>query len=418
MDGNCSSPWVKIMRACRQGRFWSTIRQRLHPMIAGARYAFVNLAAGKIQLHWPAYVEPDPEEREIVVRIFKAFQRMKKDEAGAPAWYAPAPMWRQLLDHAYAQPISAAANGDVAAFHQFLANFGAWGTYLGIDAPVLREARRSWLGRRYLENDIFGKQLACWQWFYNGRKQLAALTQPRIGNQAGALINGVFVTAGAFFNEVYGSLLSELVRDVERPVIAELGAGYGKLAHFLVRHLNACTYVDFDLPEILCVAAYYLMRSFPEKHVLLYGEEPYSDATHGRYDLIFMPAYEMPKVGSSSVELFLNKNSLGEMSREAIEQYVAIIARSTRYFFHLNHDVYPNIYDNGERSLLGYEYPVPPGQFKLVFRYPDLGHLYGSGRLDFRSDIFAYLYERMSGHCAVNQQPSAMATVWGGKYVS
>ena len=91
-----------------------------------------------------------------------------------------------------------------------------------------------------------------------------------------------------------------------------------------------------------------------------------------------------------SIDLFPNKDSLGEMTAESVGH----IARATRYFFHMNHDLYPNLYDGDVPGLLAHEYPVPSEQFKLLFRYPDVGHLLGLGGIDYSMDIFLYLYER------------------------
>src|SRR3712207_3953067 len=101
------------------------------------------------------------------------------------------------------------------------------------------------------------------------------------------------------------------------------------------------------------------MKVYPDKRVLLYGEADYSPSLHREYDLIFMPSYEMSKVGSARVDLFVNVASLGEMTKEAVNNYVAHMARAATYFFHMNHDRSPNVYSTGERGLLGYEYPVP-----------------------------------------------------------
>jgi len=60
----------------------------------------------------------------------------------------------------------------------------------------------------------------------------------------------------------------------------------------------------------------------------------------------------------------------------------------------MNHDIHPNIYSDSNRGLLGYEYPVPMDKFKLLFRYPDVGHMLYQGKLDYNMDIFLYLYER------------------------
>ena len=137
------------------------------------------------------------------------------------------------------------------------------------------------------------------------------------------------------------------------------------------------------------------MMVYPDKKALLYGEEDYSSDAHKKYDLIFMPSYEIQKIGKSTVDIFINKNSLGEMTKEAAVNYISYISEAAKkYFFHMNHEIKPNVYSNNERGLLGYEYPVPNDQFKLLFRYPDMGHMLYQGFLDFDKDIFLYLYER------------------------
>jgi hypothetical protein len=250
------------------------------------------------------------------------------------------------------------------------------------------------LRRQYLKNVIFYQQLKIWNWFYNNRKSISSLTYPTHGNQSGAYIDKTFVGVGSFSTEIYGSILSGLIGDIERPVIADLGAGYGNLAYFTLRDMKNSCFIDFDLPETLCLAAYYLMKSWPNKQTLLYGEGEYSVEAHDLYDLIFMPSYEIRKVGQDSLDLFINKCSLGEMTKEAVINYIDCITKATKYFFHMNHDIYPNIYSDNNRVLLGYEYPVPMDKFKLLFRYPDVGHMLYQGGIDYSMDIFLYLYER------------------------
>ena len=109
-----------------------------------------------------------------------------------------------------------------------------------------------------------------------------------------------------------------------------------------------------------------------------------------------MPSYEIEKAGKSSIDLFINKNSLGEMSRDSVNNYIEYISRSTKYFFHMNHELYPNVYSDNSRGLLGYEYPVPMDGFKLILRYPEMGYMLHRGHIDFNMDIFMYLYERRS----------------------
>lgn len=384
-----------VLRARREGRLGPAVRSRAAMLAAAARYAVHDPAAGRVTLHAPAYVVPsdDPAERALVERIFAAFKRMKADQPDAPAVYLPAPQWQRQLDESYEPFARALARDDVEPFHFFLANFGAWQRYTGVESTTLiREAARSRLRRLQVTNELFLDQLRFWQWLRGGDVPVSRLAYPRFGNQAGGFIDGTFVGPGSFFNEVYGSLLAGIVADRDRPVVADLGAGYGKLAYFTLRDLERWTFIDLDLPETLCLAAYYLMKVWPDRRALLYGEAELGEL--GSYDLVFLPAYAVDRLADASIDLFINKNSLGEMTAAAVRAFVWHIARTTRWFFHMNHEVLRNRYSDGSSGLLGHEYPVPADRFRLLMRYPDLGHLVRGGHIDTANDIFLYLYER------------------------
>jgi|TARA_B100001964_G_scaffold137952_2_gene152105 hypothetical protein len=318
---------------------------------------------------------------------------MKEDQAEASEWYLPSSMWQEHIAKAYWPLHSGWKENAIHRFHHFLTNFGAWKVDTGIEASALIRSPKWFMGRLYLQR-VFHRQLMIWKWMCAEEKPIACLTYPMYGNQSGAHIEGEFVGMGSFFSEIYGSLLAGLVRHIERPVIADLGAGYGKLAYFILRELDTYSFVDFDLPETLCLAAYYLMSAFPGRRTLLYGEENYSVTTHEKYDFVFMPPWEMEKLGRSSIDLFVNKNSLGEMRKDAVSNYIKHITNSTRFFFHMNHDITRCTFSDGKHGLLGHEFPVAMGEFSLLFRYPDIGHLLYQGFLNFNMDIFLYLYER------------------------
>lgn len=388
-----------VRKVYQQGRVMSAIGARAKPFVLGSKYLLHDPAAVRVKLHAPDYVAPssDHDEREIVRRIFQSFKKAKEDQKHVPTAFLPSSLWQGQLDRSYSHLLEGLKKNDLTPFHLFLANFGAWKQYHGVEANMLIRANtKSLIRRKYLANVRFLQQLKNWQWFYGDRKPLSCLSYPTHGNQSGAYVDGVFMGAGSFFNEIYGSLLAGLIADKKRPVVADLGAGYGKLAFFTLRNLENSSFVDFDLPETLCLAAYYLMKAWPHKKVLLYGEAEYSQDVHDEYDAIFMPSYEISKLGRGSIDLFMNKNSLGEMTAESVMNYIGHIARATRYFFHMNHDIYPNVYDRNTRGLLAHEYPVPTDTFKLLFRYPDLGHILFEGEIDYTMDIFLHLYERRS----------------------
>lgn len=341
-----------------------------------------------IHLDAPQSRPPDVADEPLVRRIQAAFQRMKTDEASAPSWTKPALVWQKQLDTAYAS-----LRDGVDAFHYFLANFAQWPQYTGIEQGgyEIQRFRRNWLARKYIEEASFRTPVRVWSIFHP-HEPLSRLSLPRFGNQAGASYDGHFVSVGAPFDYITGRQLRQLVDDEPRPVVAELGAGYGKLAYCMLCDLPSFCYVDFDLPETTCTAAYYLSKCFPNRRVLLYGESEFSEASLLDFDLIFMPPWEIQRLGDRSVECFFNKNSLGEMRADAVHAYIGHIARTTRrHFFHMNHDRRRCEFGDGTTGLLGSEYPMPPN-FRLVFRYPELGHFLWL--IDQQIDIFQYLWTR------------------------
>lgn len=391
-----SAFWKKLLNLYRERRFWSVLRARLFPYLRGLKYIIFNPAAPLISIHCPKFIEPDKRERPTVERIFEAFKKMKVDQRKASALYQPSSLWQEQLQSAYVSLDTAAESGNLDEFHYFLANFGAWKHYTGVEeSTLIRRYAVLSPTRRYLQNEVFLNLLKLWNHYYQGLKPVQRLVRPNYGNLSGAYVDGVLVTVDSFFGEIYGTLLSGLLHGTKRPIIAELGGGGGRLAYYTLRDKDAFVYLDFDLPETLCLASYHLMLAFPSKRVLLYGEAGYSHELHEKYDFLFMPSFEMAKLQPSSVDLFINECSLGEMTPQATAQYVACIVRATRYFFHMNHERFRNKYSDGRQSLLGCEYPVPQDQFTLLFRYPDLKHLlFLNGSADFNSDTFVYLYER------------------------
>jgi putative sugar O-methyltransferase len=365
--------------AYHRGRLGPAIRDRMKPYIVGSRLLFTK-AHSNISLHCPDYIEPNPTDSALIRRIFLAYHRMKAAQSSASTLYRPAPFWAQIIQR---YPVAT-----LEQMRFFLSNFGTWKFDIGLDSSsLLHRLSRLFITKRYCEHVIFGNQLKVWRAGGNS-KPLACLSYPRHGNQAGAFIDGHFAGVGSFDKETYGTLLANLIDNKPRPVIAELGAGYGKLAYFVLRHLPRFSFVDFDLPETLSIAAYYLMKAFPEKRALLYGETGYDPNCHQNYDLIFMPSWEIANLPNAGVDLSMNTNSLGEMDRSAAINYVSHLAGASRRFFHLNHELHPQT-GNGP-GLPASEYPMPSG-FRLAWKRKDIWNEVFQGP---DSDLFVYLYER------------------------
>jgi hypothetical protein len=246
--------------AYRRGRLSAAIVGHLKPYAIGSLLSLTPRQRS-IRLEIPKYQEPSAADDDLISRLWHSLQRMKRDEARADRVYRPTPFWERLIAN---YPVSS-----VSSLRGFLANFGIWDQELGIVDGRLQKLAATSIGRRYCEAILFGRQLDLWE---QTHRDLSRLTHPGYGNQPGAIIDGHFVGLCSFDNHHYGMLLNSAIKDIDRPVIGELGAGWGKLPYFILRDLKHFTYLDFDLPEVLMVGAYYLMKSFPGKRTLLYGE--------------------------------------------------------------------------------------------------------------------------------------------------
>ena len=379
-----------VLRLAGQG-FYSQIVNRLSERQPPGSPAVDGL---NVNIHCPPYVPPDPADEALVERIFRAYGKAKADQPKRSTVFAPSSLWQEHIGLAYASLVEGHASGDMERFHHFLANFGVWETYTGIESTdLVRQHAADADKRAVFEQQIIAPMVRWWMAAESGGRSLSALSYPRFGNQCGAIVDTHFVGVGSVFNDVYAANMARLLHG-RRPVVAEIGGGYGKLFYFLSTRLNDFCYVDLDLPETLACASYYLLKSFPDKKFLLYGEGELGRQSLDEFDFILFPSFEIASLPDRSVELFANKNSLGEMSPDLCRLFVREICRTTEYFWHLNHEFVRNSLGDGTQSLLNAEYPVAEDEFRLLVRGIDVGHAVSRGKFDYDSDIYFYIYQR------------------------
>tara|TARA_B100000780_G_C21092515_1_gene440357 strand:+ start:223 stop:1395 length:1173 start_codon:yes stop_codon:yes gene_type:complete len=385
----------KIKKIILEKRLFKSIVKELYPYLVGFFVFFFNKQNKNIKIHTSKLIKPNKDDLELGNRIFKSFKLMKEAQKNSNKIYKPSSLWQNHLDNDFDVMSKSLKTNDIDKFCFFLANFGNWKKYLGIENQnKIRKYNSNIILRSFLKKKIFEKQLKIWHFFLNNKNHISELNLPKFGNQIGAEIDGNFLVEGSFFNHFYADLLSNFIQDKDRPIIADLGAGYGKLAYYILKNKNKFCFIDFDLPETLCLASYYLIKIWPEKKSFLYGENNFTNNILKEYDLIFLPNFEIEKIQSNTIDLFINKNSLGEMKPETSKEFIKNICNISNIFFHMNHESFRNKFEDGSNSLINEEYPVTK-DFKLMFRHPDFGHIINQNLyLDSESDIFAYLYKK------------------------
>ncbi|MCA9172063.1 MAG: putative sugar O-methyltransferase [Planctomycetales bacterium] len=348
-----------------------------------------------IHLDVPSYRAADPAERPLIERIFAFYKRAKQGERDVDPIFLPAGGWKKVVEAAFGNLIKGYETDDIQPFHYFLANFGNWEVPTGIEESSEHwKAKESARKRHYLEQIEMAQLIHWWQTYESLGRDLSVLTTPRHGNFTGIRVNGHVILPNSVFSDFYARQLAGFLHGQPDPIVAELGGGYGRLCYFLTREIPTMHYVGFDLPEGLCYAAYYLMSAFPDKKFLLYGEADWQQVSFKDYDFVLLPAYEIGKQPNDSIDLFLNENSLGAMSPAACAMFVKEICRTSLRFWHRNHEVRRNPFEDGKPSLVNAEYPVPMDRFRLLVRDHDISRIVGHDRSRIKNDMVWYYYER------------------------
>jgi hypothetical protein len=203
------------------------------------------------------------------------------------------------------------------------APYGLSKAYLG--SKMNRMHRRFCLGDALYVIDYWTKQTG-------SSISLRDLAGPEIGNPFGILLEGTLVRTGAPYQHYSAhKILSYL--DHGAGTVTEIGGGFGGMAYYLLRDHPGLKYLDFDLPESIALASYYLLKAFPKRNFLLYGEKDLTAEVIAGADVVLMPLFEMEKAQPRSVDLVFSSHAVSDISSEAMDDVLNMIARVTKRYF-------------------------------------------------------------------------------------
>lgn len=317
---------------------------------------------------------PDPvndnDMAPLIKDICDLYRNLKEEQVGQNKLYLPGGEWADYLgeqERVYA-PVR---KGDIPSSTVLFRNF--WRNELG---PVVKQyatfqklctdkAARS----RFI--DLMAYDYMVWLNLLHASP--SDLTIAPVGNPWGYVLDDVMIAPKSLRYHMLAYQIQQITSDMGRPVIAEIGAGYGGTAYYLLRGKKRLVYIDFDLPEVLTIAAYYLTRTLPHRRVLFWQPGmALSASTIAENDVILLPNWMLPSLPSASVDLFLNTFSLSEMPFEIIAEYISHIERTCRGYFLYNNMDRGGVFNRGYERVPCSSYPISPGKFKQIYKHYDL----------------------------------------------
>ncbi len=279
--------------------------------------------------------------KEVLGRIVDSYISAKKEQIPVKEAYLPAETWARLLDENWRPFNDAISNRRIDEAADYLSGFfrneylsGIWGGqdnfghFKNLDAV----GQANNFAR-------FRQKHLTWRSFLPDTP-LSELDIPLIGQPWGYRINEInlHLLSHEYHYEAYN--LARLVKDHPRPVVLEIGGGFGGLAYYLKRNNQDITYVGLDLPENIALQTYYLSHSFPESRILTFSgemEKSIDLETLKIYDFILLPNFCISWFPEESVEVIVNINSFSEMSMATIVEYFKYIdVIGGLYLYHQN----------------------------------------------------------------------------------
>jgi putative sugar O-methyltransferase len=157
--------------------------------------------------------------------------------------------------------------------------------------------------------------------------------------------------------------------------VAELGAGYGRLAYVFLERTR-CRYAIFDIPPALHLAQWYLSRLFPSRRVFRFrsfGRFAEVAAEVEAADIAFFTPNQLALVPDGFCDGFVNISSLHEMLPDAIDNYISQMGRAASRWMYLKQwTSFHNTCDGVtiDRSC----YRLPPGWSAAIDRLHAVQH--------------------------------------------
>jgi putative sugar O-methyltransferase len=274
------------------------------------------------------------DDSTILKRICAAYNKAAQQQESAPDTYRASARWQQIRQRSLGSVIGALLAQDLEALERMYRNFfrdacssGILGAPNGMAKAYFSGSIRDMYRRFYLSHVLY--RLDYWKSQTDGQFALHDLAGPGVGNPFGVVIDGIHISVGA----EYAHYCAQRVAGQLNPgtaILAEIGGGFGGMAYYLLRDRQSTTYIDFDVPETIALASYYLMRAFPALKFLLYGEATLTQQAISQADVVMMPSFALASMPTGSVDVTFTSHGISDLSLAATVEYLNDISRMTR----------------------------------------------------------------------------------------
>jgi hypothetical protein len=277
------------------------------------------------------------DDTELLERICVAYNKTVKQLRPPPEIYGSINQRELVRMRSLGPVIKALLTHDIVTLQKMYRNFfrdscsaGLLGVPYGMAKAYFGGAIRDTHRRFYLSHALY--RIDYWMAQTEGRFVLSDLVGPLVGNPFGVEIDQKFVRVGADYAHYCAYRVGRLLNSAVASV-AEIGGGFGGMAYYLLRDRPKITYLNFDTPENIALASYYLLKIFPQSKAIFYGEETLTKRTIAQAEIVLVPISQLKEIPTDCIDVSFGSHAMSGMSPEIIDEYLADLARMTRADF-------------------------------------------------------------------------------------
>jgi hypothetical protein len=282
-------------------------------------------------------INDSPDDTELLERICEAYIKAISQQKFASKTYAATEWWQAVRQRNLGPVTLALQSRDIDSLRKMYRNFfrdpcsaGLLGVPYGMSNAYFGGSINDFHRRFYLSHALY--RLDYWKSQTDDRFDFKDLAGPEVGNPFGVRIEDTLFRVGAEYAHCCAYKLSSLTGS-EKATVAEIGAGFGGMAYYLLRDYPNISYCNFDVPESIALSSYYLLKAFPHLRFLLYGEQELTRESIAQVDVVLMPTFELSNVAEGTIDVAFSSHAISDVSPEAMTEYINDITRMTRSAF-------------------------------------------------------------------------------------
>lgn len=185
-----------------------------------------------------------------------------------------------------------------------------------------------------LQRQIY-KTYVCFVWnrmlSFDRLRLSERIEEPLVGCPVLIKVDGRLISQDLANSIVEANLILPVVTGLPRPRFAEIGAGYGRLAH-VVSAVSSSTYCIFDIPPALQVSEWYLRQALPGKRVFAFRSfHRFSDIEHELQaaDVAFFTSNQLAKFPDRWFDVTSTISTLPEMTERQANLFLSLMQVKT-----------------------------------------------------------------------------------------